>query len=88
MNQEGQAFTEYVLLMSIVIGFYFMVTQALTHSGLAQKIAGLVMGPFSAAYRYGHPKAKGYDEGTPENHPRIDDNQNNNFRIFLDPVTQ
>ncbi len=86
-HQEGQAAIEYILLISSIIGFYVLISQVLTQSGFDKKLTTMLTGPFAAAYKYGHPKAKGYDEGSPDYHPRVDDGGNNNFRLFLNPRT-
>lgn len=85
-NQSGQATTEYILLLSVVVGFYILVAGTIKRFGIAEKIMRPVIGPFAAAYQYGHPLAKGYEDGGPKNHPRIYGGEGN-FRIFLNPDT-
>lgn len=83
-NEEGQAFTEYLLLIAIITGLYIGASKGLAQYGLDAKLAKAVQGPFAAAYRYGHTLAKGYDDGGPSHHPRADGGDND-FRIFLNP---
>jgi hypothetical protein len=42
------------------------------------------LGPYAAAYQFGHTQAKGFDDGGPKFHPRADGGENN-FRLFLNP---
>lgn len=84
-DQQGQAITEYLLLLSIVAGFFFLLSKGIVDSGLMAKLLKPLKTDYAMAYKYGHPKAKGYDEGGPKNHPRADpegNGDNNNFRIF------
>jgi hypothetical protein len=53
---------------------------------LAQKLSRPIKEDFSRAYRYGHPQAKGMDDGGPEYHPRA--LGSNSFRVFVNPVVQ
>ena len=82
-NEDGQAITEYMLLLATIVMFYVMLAAMLTKTGLAKKLAQTVTGPFAATYKYGLPTAKGFDEGGPELHPRA--TGGNNFRIFFNP---
>lgn len=81
VGAQGQAVTEYILLLAVVVGFFALIVRWVNTSGLALKLASVATGSFKASYRYGHPKAKGFDDGGPENHPRA----GTNFRIFLNP---
>jgi hypothetical protein len=83
-NNQGQAITEYILMVAIVVGSYLIIANGIAKMGLAQKIMANLLGPFAAAYRYGHPLAKGYDDGGPVNHPRAVGGENN-FRLFFNP---
>jgi hypothetical protein len=82
-KQEGQAVTEYIMLVGIIAFGYTLLTNAISQWGLAQKISDLLTGNFSAAYRYGKTTAKGYEDGGPINHPRAETPGNGNFRIFF-----
>jgi hypothetical protein len=83
-QEEGQATTEYILLISVIVGSYLLVAAGLQKLGLQQKISAVLTGGFSAAYQFGHTKAKGFNNGGPVYHPRIESGDNN-FRLFFNP---
>jgi hypothetical protein len=81
-GEEGQAITEYLLIISVILTAGLLVMRGMSDAN----VMGILMKPlqetFASAYQHGHPKAKGLDGGqTPELHPRLDDS--GNFRIFL-----
>lgn len=80
MNQSGQTLVEYVLMIALVV----VLSQVLMPFLPQQfgKIERFVQDRYRASYRYGHPEAKGWDDGGPKNHPRASVAGNNNFRIF------
>jgi len=82
-NERGQATIEYVLLLLIVVGGYSMILKWVNQLGLADLLAAPLTTTYASVYKYGHPKAKGFDEGTPENHPRI--LINGTTRMFINP---
>jgi len=84
VDEQGQAVLEYILLIAIIVGFYMAVTVGMSKIGLAKKLMLPITGAFAATYQYGHPKAKGYDNGGPTYHPRAEGGENN-FRIFFNP---
>ena len=86
-NQRGQAVTEYILMLAFAVVAFMMLMSWVSSSKLAQKLAKPIQQDFAKAYKYGNPKASGYDDdGGPQNHPRINDSsEGNNFRIFLNP---
>lgn len=86
-NQSGQAVIEYILLLAIVVGFYFIIWEGIRGLRLERKLMKPLSEDFAAAYRYGHPKAKGFDDGGPYYHPRAIGGQRN-FRIFLNRTSQ
>lgn len=79
--------TEYILLIAIIATGIMIVMQGLTRIGISQKLMRPLTQEFAATYRYGHPKARGFEEGSPQYHPRIT-RGNNNFRIFINPRTE
>jgi hypothetical protein len=84
-DEAGQGTLEYILLLTIVaIGFAFIMSR-ISSMDLAAKLAGPINGAFASTYRYGHPKAKGWDDGGPAFHPRATEKGNSNFRIFINP---
>ena len=86
-SQSGQATTEYILLIAVVVTIFMLVTSGLSRIGAAQMLTTPITGPFAAAYQYGRVDAKGWDNGgSPENHPRADGGTGN-FRLFLGSTT-
>lgn len=83
-SERGQATIEYVLMLSIIIGFYMALIKAIEKGQLAERLMGPLVGSYAMTYKYGNPKAKGYDEGTPENHPRAVVG-GNSVRLFINP---
>lgn len=81
-DESGQAMMEYILLLAIVVSFYVIVAKGLTEMGISEKLMRPLTESFASAYQYGHPKAKGYDDGGPEYHPRAVEG-GTNFRIFI-----
>ncbi|MGK5086264.1 hypothetical protein WDW86_01795 [Bdellovibrionota bacterium FG-2] len=86
-DEAGQATVEYILLLSVIVTFFILLAQGISQMGLAEKLARPIQKEFKAAYRYGHPKAKGEEEGGYEHHPRAREGgkDKENFRIFLNP---
>jgi hypothetical protein len=80
-KEEGQAILEYILLLSIVTGFFVMLMSGLGKFDVGGKLMKPLSSDFAHAYRYGHPKALGYDDGGPLKHPRAIDGTDS-FRIF------
>lgn len=85
-NQSGQAILEYVLMLSIVVSFFVTLMGLLRSMGIEQSINRSFTKEYAAAYRYGHPKAKGMDEGEPQYHPRLESGDTS-FRLFMNPKT-
>jgi Flp pilus assembly pilin Flp len=84
INDElGQTTIEYVLILTIIVSFYMALMTVIDKARLAERLAGPIVGSYANTYKYGHPKAKGFDEGTPENHPRAV--INGNVRLFINP---
>lgn len=85
-GESGQAITEYLLLLLIVVSAYLMLAAGMARSGITEKLMKPLKEDFARAYRYGHPKAKGYEDGEPQKHPRIPSAEGkDNFRIFMSP---
>lgn len=84
-NEEGQAITEYILLLAIIVGFVFVVFRGLDQMGFARKLTRPIHEEFARAYQYGHPRALGPDDGGPRHHPRFLSGDDTNFRIFINP---
>ena len=84
-DEKGQAITEYVLLMVIVVSTFLAVLKLMDRVGVSGKLAGIVTGPYKNTYQFGHPEASiaGASGGETKNHPRVVGDGTNNFRIFL-----
>lgn len=72
--EQGQGLVEYALLLVIIFGMGRVISGELPR--LLKKIGDPLKGDFVRAYKYGHPKACGFDNdpppcsGSPEKHPR------------------
>ncbi len=84
-DESGQGGLEWLLMIFVVVGAFVTVSLGLDRYQVAAKIARPINVSFKRVYQYGHPKAKGYDDGGPEFHPRATSGGNNNFRIFINP---
>jgi hypothetical protein len=84
-DRSGQATIEYILLVATVVSFYLLVSRILGDLGISRAITRPMSEQYARSYRYGHPKAKGPDDGGPDLHPRFQGG--NNFRIFINPET-
>jgi hypothetical protein len=97
-SESVQATIEYILLLSIVVGFFLIVRSGLNRINVASSLTAPIHGDFKAAYQFGHPKAC-FDENTGEAgwHPRAArggggcargntaEAGDRNFRIFINP---
>jgi hypothetical protein len=75
---------EYILLLGVIASSFAIVARALTTMGFTQKMTAPITGPFAATYRLGDPKAKSFEDGSPDRHPRAIGGQDS-FRIFINP---
>ncbi|OFZ79162.1 MAG: hypothetical protein A2583_00530 [Bdellovibrionales bacterium RIFOXYD1_FULL_53_11] len=83
-DEKGQAVLEYVLMLAILVAAFAAAMKTLDGFNLQDKFSDFVKKDFTAAYRYGHVKAKGPDEGGAQYHPRMNGGDTN-FRIFISP---
>lgn len=81
--ESGQATIEYVLILTIIVSFYIALMNVIDRLKLAERLMGPIVGSYAMTYKYGNPKAKGFDEGTPENHPRAV--IGGKVRLFINP---
>jgi len=81
-SESGQAIIEYILLLSVLVGAFMILETGLKRLGIGAALLAPISDSFKWAYKYGHPKARGYDEGEPKNHPRTVQGEND-FRIFI-----
>lgn len=88
-NEAGQAVTEYILLLAVIVGFFGLALRLIRQQEIGRKFLKPVNESFVYAYRYGHPKARGPDDpGGPRKHPRYvtaDGDGRENLRIFINP---
>jgi hypothetical protein len=84
-RESGQSTLEYILLLATIATGIAFVSSRLTGMDLASRLGKPLNDNFAHTYKYGHPKALGYDDGGPTFHPRATDKGNNNFRIFINP---
>ena len=82
-RQSGQAIMEYILMVMIVVICWGVVYRTLRHSDIPDKLAKPIREDFARAYKYGHPQARGWDEGRPSKHVRIE--ESDNFRLYINP---
>jgi hypothetical protein len=86
--RSGQAITEYVLLLAMVVGLYSLLLKGLTQSGMLDRLKTPLEKDFKYTYQYGHPKARGQgDDGGPKYIPQLltDGKTDPDFRIFINP---
>jgi hypothetical protein len=85
-DESGQAVTEYILMVAVVLGFYMIVANFLGNYGLGAKLSKPITTSFARTYQYGKSDVKGFEDGGPYHHPRI--LKPENFRIFINPTPQ
>ena len=84
-RDTGQALTEYVVLTMMIAGLAVMVNKFMPR--LLAQIEKPIRKDLRQAYKYGDPKACGFDDdgepctGMPSRHPRYDIG-GDNFRLF------
>ena len=83
-NEDGQSAIEYILIIGIVVNFAVLIVNWMKQSQLEQKIMAPLSQDYAMTYKYGHPKAKGFDEGSPNaQHPRAV--VGGRVRLFINP---
>lgn len=83
-DEEGQGTIEYILLLVAVVMGATTMFKFFREFRVAEKLTKPITQDFRNIYTYGHPKAKGFDEGGPELHPRFTGGKN--LRIFYNPA--
>jgi hypothetical protein len=82
-SEAGQAITEYLMLLLIVLILAGVIREGMRRYQLADRIAAPINKGFAYAYRYGDVNARGFDDGGPRKHPRA--RGDGSFRLFLNP---
>ncbi len=77
-RQSGQSLLEYVFLLLVVVGLVSIVYGRL--GGTLDLLETPLTRDFPYTYRYGDPKARGFDDGEPTRHPGI--YRADNFKFF------
>jgi hypothetical protein len=90
MNRSGQAIAEYVILLAIVVLIYTALLKSLGGSASFDAFKKPFVEQYKYTYRYGHPDARGQDDGGPKLIPQYSDPDGSpqNFRIFINPSKQ
>jgi len=84
-DQSGQAITEYVLLIALVLMAYLVVIRGLQATGIADRLLDPLRDRFAATYRFGNPRAKAPEDGGFK-HPRFS-SDGRSIRLFINPET-
>ena len=82
-DEKGQGTIEYILLLVAVTLGASAMFKMFRDFHIAEKLTRPITKEYANAYTYGHPKAKGYDDGGPELHPRVVGGKN--MRIWYNP---
>lgn len=82
-NEQGQGTIEYILLLVAVTLGASTMFKLFREFRIAEKLTRPITHEYANIYTYGHPKAKGFDDGGPELHPRAIGGKN--LRIFFNP---
>lgn len=82
--ESGQALTEYILLLAIIISIYTALLGRLSNSNAMSAMKKPFTQEFKYTYQYGNAKARGQNDGGPTYIPQYHD-EATNFRIFINP---
>lgn len=87
INNHGQAITEYVLLLAIILTIFTNIMNVIMETDAIGALKKPLETDFKYTYQYGHPKVRGQENGGPKNVPlKFEPNdQHQNFRIFINP---
>jgi hypothetical protein len=83
-SESGQAITEYVMLLVIVLILAGIIREGLKRYKIADQIAAPINKQFAYVYQYGDAQARGFEDGGPRKHPRATSGDGS-FRLFLNP---
>ena len=85
-SNSGQAVLEYILLLSIVISLFALMSKSLGNMNLVTNLTASFKKTYVYVYRYGNKDARGQDAGGPINIPQYNKaDDTHNFRIFINP---
>lgn len=84
VSQSGQGLVEYLLLLAIIATAFTLVLKGFDQMKVTDMLMKPITQEFAAVYQYGHPKAKGFENGSPEYHP-LARGGSTNFRVFFNP---
>lgn len=83
LGQSGQSTVEYLLLMFVVVVAIVMVMGRMKESQFFYKrFTEPLVRHVVYNYKYGDPRAQGWDEGTPRLHIQIQEPAGQTFRMF------
>jgi hypothetical protein len=87
VGRSGQAVVEYILLIAVLVLVFSSAMKRLEDSNVMVNLQKPFTSQFKYTYRYGHPEARGQDDGGPVNIPQYSSGEENdhNFRIFINP---
>ena len=83
-RSSGQAVTEYILLLAVLISIFSLILNLLGKTDVIANLKKPLEKDFAFTYRYGHPQARGQNDGGPKYIPQQHD-PDQNFRIFVNP---
>ena len=82
VKSSGQALTEYILLLAIVISLYSLILSKLSQNSTLDALRKPFTQTLKYTYQYGNATARGQDDGGPTN---IAQKDGDSFRIFINP---
>jgi hypothetical protein len=83
LRNSGQALIEYVILLGIVVSVYASMMKLLAKSNAMNNLRKPFVQDFAKTYQYGHPQARGQNDGGPKYIPQY--TGADDFRIFINP---
>jgi Flp pilus assembly pilin Flp len=85
-NQRGQTMVEYLLMMAIMMGALIVMIGKLKQSNFFfKRFTEPLVRHITYNYKYGDPRAQGWDEGNPKLHIQISEPAGATFRLFQPP---
>jgi hypothetical protein len=83
-DQKGQSIVEYMLVLMVIVSAVLLVLKLMKDSNFFYKnVTEPLVRHITYNYKYGHPGAQGWDEGSPKLHIQISrPNEGQTFRLF------